>query len=58
MQTCCPTSTRRSRNSKLCPVFAVSATTLVGLATLLNAIVEYAPDPAAHEAEHGKNDRG
>jgi elongation factor G len=45
-------------NSKLCPVFAVSTTTLVGLSTLLDHIVEFAPDPAAHEAEHGKNDKG
>ena len=45
-------------NSKLCPVFAVSTTTLVGLSTLLDHIVEFAPNPAAHEAEHGKNDRG
>jgi elongation factor G len=40
--------------SKLCPVFAVSAATLVGLATLLDGIVDYAPNPAAHEAEHGR----
>ena len=40
--------------SKLCPVFAVSAATLVGLTTLLDAIVDYAPNPAAHEAEHGR----
>jgi elongation factor G len=45
-------------NSKLCPVFAVSTTTLVGLSTLLDHIIETAPNPAAHEAEHGKNDRG
>ena len=45
-------------NSKLCPVFAVSTTTLVGLSTLLDHIVEFAPNPAAHEAEHGKSDRG
>jgi elongation factor G len=40
--------------SKLCPVFAVSAATLVGLTTLLDGIVDYAPNPAAHEAEHGR----
>jgi elongation factor G len=40
--------------SKLCPVFAASAATLVGLTTLLDAIVDYAPNPAAHEAEHGR----
>ncbi len=45
-------------NSKLCPVFAVSTTTLVGLSTLLDHIVEFAPNPAAHEAEHGKSDSG
>ncbi|HKB66255.1 MAG TPA: elongation factor G [Pyrinomonadaceae bacterium] len=45
-------------NSKLCPVFAVSTTTLVGLSTLLDHLVEFAPNPAAHEAEHGKNDKG
>ncbi|HEX8138631.1 MAG TPA: elongation factor G [Pyrinomonadaceae bacterium] len=39
--------------SRLCPVFAVSSTTLVGLQTLLDGIVEYAPDPAHHEAEYG-----
>jgi elongation factor G len=45
-------------NSKLCPVFAVSTTTLVGISTLLDHIIEFAPNPAAHEAEHGKNDKG
>jgi elongation factor G len=45
-------------NSKLCPVFSVSTTTLVGLATLLDHIVEFAPDPAHHEAEHGKDEKG
>jgi elongation factor G len=39
--------------SKLCPVFAVSSNTLVGLSCLLDAIVEYAPNPATHEAEYG-----
>ncbi len=41
-------------NSKLCPVYAVSADTLVGLSILLDHIVEFAPDPAHHEAEYGK----
>ncbi|MGH9873616.1 MAG: elongation factor G [Pyrinomonadaceae bacterium] len=45
-------------NSKLCPVFAVSTTTLVGLSTLLDHIIEFAPNPAVHEEEHGKNDKG
>ena len=40
--------------SKLCPVFAVSSMTLVGLSTLLDGIIDYAPNPAAHEAEHGR----
>ncbi|HEX8774385.1 MAG TPA: elongation factor G [Pyrinomonadaceae bacterium] len=39
--------------SRLCPVFAVSSSTLVGLQTLLDGIVDYAPDPAHHEAEFG-----
>jgi elongation factor G len=41
--------------SKLCPVFAVSSTTLVGLQNLLDGIVDYAPNPATHEAEHGRS---
>src|SRR5438309_2201741 len=44
-------------NSKLCPVFAVSTITLVGLSTLLDHIIEFAPNPAVHEAEHGKNEK-
>jgi elongation factor G len=40
--------------SKLCPVFAVSSISQVGLRALLNAIVDYAPDPAHHEAEYGR----
>lgn len=39
--------------SKLCPVYAVSANTLVGLQILLDHIVEFAPNPATHEAEYG-----
>jgi elongation factor G len=39
--------------SKLCPVYAVSATTAVGLQILLDHIVEFAPNPATHEAEYG-----
>ena len=35
--------------SKLCPVFAVSSETLVGLSTLLDYIVEFGPNPATHE---------
>jgi len=40
--------------SKLCPVFAVSSVSQVGLRALLNGLVEFAPDPAHHEAEWGK----
>jgi len=40
--------------SKLCPVFAVSSITHVGLRALLNGLVDFAPDPAHHEAEWGK----
>jgi elongation factor G len=40
--------------SKLCPVFAASSASLVGLSTLLDGIVDYVPNPAAHEAEHGR----
>ncbi len=49
-----PNISRAIASSRLCPVFAVSSTTLVGLQTLLDAIVEYAPAPDAHEAEHGR----
>jgi elongation factor G len=41
--------------SKLCPVYAVSSITLVGLSNLLDGIVEFAPNPATHEAEHGRS---
>lgn len=41
--------------SKLCPVFAVSSVTQVGLRALLNGLVDYAPDPAHHEAEWGRH---
>ncbi|HEX8475085.1 MAG TPA: elongation factor G [Pyrinomonadaceae bacterium] len=40
--------------SRLCPVFAVSSATLVGLSALLDGIIDYAPAPDTHEAEHGK----
>jgi elongation factor G len=49
-----PAIKKAIERSKLCPVFAVSSATLVGLTTLLDAIVDYAPNPAAHEAEHGR----
>jgi elongation factor G len=49
-----PNINKAIAQSKLCPVFAVSAESLVGLRALLNGIVDYAPDPAHHEAEYGK----
>ena len=49
-----PNVKKAIERSKLCPVFAVSAATLVGLQPLLDAIVDIAPNPAAHEAEHGR----
>ncbi len=39
--------------SKLCPVFAVSSESLVGLSILLDYIVEFGPNPATHEKEYG-----
>jgi elongation factor G len=49
-----PNINKAIAQSKLCPVFAVSGETLVGLRALLNSIVDYAPDPAHHEAEYGR----
>ena len=49
-----PNINKAIANSKLCPVFAVSSLTQVGLRALLNGIVDYAPDPAHHGAEYGK----
>jgi elongation factor G len=40
--------------SKLCPVFAASSLTLVGLTNILDGIIDYAPAPDTHEAEHGR----
>ena len=48
-----PNINKAIAQSKLCPVFAVSGATLVGLQALMNGIVDYAPDPAHHEAEYG-----
>jgi elongation factor G len=48
-----PNLAKAIANSKLCPVYAVSATNLVGLQILLDHIVEFAPNPATHEAEFG-----
>ena len=49
-----PNINKAIAQSKLCPVFAVSTVTLVGLSTLLDSLVDYAPNPATHEAEHGR----
>jgi len=48
-----PNLARAIASSKLCPVYAVSSTSLVGLQILLDHIVEFAPNPAVHEAEYG-----
>ncbi|MBD0327250.1 MAG: elongation factor G, partial [Pyrinomonadaceae bacterium] len=49
-----PNINKAIANSRLCPVFAVSSATLAGLTALLDGIVDYAPTPATHEAEHGR----
>jgi elongation factor G len=49
-----PNINRAIAQSRLCPVFAVSSISLVGLQNLLDGIVDYAPNPATHEAEHGR----
>ncbi|MBK9164884.1 MAG: elongation factor G [Acidobacteria bacterium] len=48
-----PNLAKAIAKSKLCPVYAVSSTTLAGLSVLLDHIVEFAPNPATHEAEYG-----
>jgi elongation factor G len=48
-----PNLSRAIARSKLCPVYAVSANNLVGLSILMDHIVEFAPNPAAHEEEYG-----
>jgi elongation factor G len=48
-----PNLARAIANSKLCPVYAVSSSNLVGLSVLLDHLVEFAPNPATHEAEYG-----
>ncbi len=51
-----PNLARAIANSKLCPVYAVSANTMAGLSILLDHIVEFAPNPASHESEYGFTD--
>src|SRR5215813_12781585 len=48
-----PNLAKAIASSKLCPVYAVSAGNLVGMQILLDHIVEFAPNPATHEAEYG-----
>jgi len=50
-----PNLAKAIAKSKLCPVYAVSSTALVGLQILLDHIVEFAPNPATHEVEYGFN---
>jgi elongation factor G len=49
-----PNINKAIANSRICPVFAASSLNLVGLQTLLEGIITYAPTPDAHEAEHGR----
>ena len=51
-----PNLARAIAASKLCPVYAVSATNLIGLQILLDHLVEFAPNPATHEMEYGFKD--
>ncbi|WP_211197648.1 elongation factor G [Pyrinomonas methylaliphatogenes] len=48
-----PNITKAIASSRLCPVYAVSSLTLVGLQNLLEGIIEFAPAPNYHEAEQG-----
>lgn len=51
-----PQLSKAIAGSKLCPVYAVSSNNLVGLSILLDHLVEFAPNPASHEAEYGRAD--
>ncbi|MFZ1699796.1 MAG: elongation factor G [Pyrinomonadaceae bacterium] len=48
-----PNLARAIAASKLCPVYAASSTTLVGLQILLDHLIEFGPNPATHEMEYG-----
>jgi elongation factor G len=48
-----PNLGRAIANSRLCPVFAASSLSLVGLQNILEAIVEYLPHPGFHQSERG-----
>ena len=51
-----PNLAKAIAKSKLCPVYAVSSSTLCGLQILLDHIEEFGPNPATHEAEYGFKD--
>ena len=51
-----PNLARAIAGSKLCPVYAVSASNGIGLQILLDHLVEFAPNPATHESEYGFTD--
>ncbi len=51
-----PNLARAIAASKLCPVYAVSATNLIGLQILLDHLIEFAPNPGTHEMEYGFTD--
>ena len=51
-----PNLAKAIANSKLCPVYAVSSETLVGLRILMDHIDEFAPNPATHGEEFGFTD--
>jgi elongation factor G len=48
-----PNLSKAIAKSRLCPVYAVSSSNLIGLSILLDHIIEFAPNPATHEAEYG-----
>src|SRR5215218_4636999 len=49
-----PNISKAIAGSRLCPVFAVSSLTLVGLQQLLDGVLDYAPAPDTHENEKGR----
>ena len=49
-----PNISKAIAGSRLCPVFAVSALTLVGLQPLLDGVLDYAPAPDTHQSERGR----
>ena len=51
-----PNLSKAIAKAKLCPVYAVSSETLVGLSILLDHIVEFGPNPATHGREYGYED--